>query len=283
MSVTLRPATAHDAEAAGHICYDAFTKINADHNFPPDFPNPEAAIGWLSVLFAHPGFYGVVAERDGRLIGSNVLDERSQIAGIGPITVAPAEQNQAVGRQLMLHVMERASRFPGFRLVQVAFHNRSLALYTKLGFDPREPLSCMQGPPLVQRIPGYAVRAATESDVPACNDVCQRVHGHTREGELRDAVAQGTAQVVEHDGRCTGYTTDIAFLGHTVAETNHDLQALIAAAPRFGGPGFLLPTRNSDVFRWCLNNGFRVLYPLTLMSVGLYNEPRGAYLASILY
>jgi hypothetical protein len=169
------------------------------------------------------------------------------------------------------------------RLVQAAFHNRSLSLYTKLGFDPREPLSCMQGAPLSRQIAGHAVRTATERDVPACNDVCLRVHGHTREGELRDAIAQGSAQVVEHDGRLTAYTTAVAFFGHTVAETNHDLQALIAAAPSFGGPGFLLPTRNGEVFRWCLNNGLRVVEPMTLMTVGLYNEPRGAYLASILY
>jgi hypothetical protein len=43
-----------------------------------------------------PGFYGVVAERDARIIGSNFLDERGTIAGIGPITVDPDVQNQGV-------------------------------------------------------------------------------------------------------------------------------------------------------------------------------------------
>ena len=50
----------------------------------------------------------------------------------------------------------------------------------------------------------------------------------------------------------------------------------------FPGPGFLLPTRNSDVFRWCLANGLRVVQPMTLMSIGLYNEPRGAFMPSVL-
>jgi hypothetical protein len=44
-----------------------------------------------------------------------------------------------------------------------------------------------------------------------------------------------------------------------------------------------LPTRNGEVFRWCLENGLRVVQPMTLMSVGLYDEPAGAYLPSILY
>ena len=80
-----------------------------------------------------------------------------------------------------------------------------------------------------------------------------------------------------------GYTTGVGFFGHAVAESNDDLKALIAAAPAFPGPGFLLPTRNADVFRWCLARGLHVVQPMTLMSVGLYNEPRGPFLPSILY
>jgi hypothetical protein len=109
------------------------------------------------------------------------------------------------------------------------------------------------------------------------------VHGHSREGELRDAIKQGTAQVVERHGHVTGYSTGIAFFAHSAAKTNGDLQALVAGAPAFAGPGFLLPTRNGELLRWCLNNGLRVVQPMTLMTVGLYNEPRGAYLPSILY
>jgi hypothetical protein len=65
--------------------------------------------------------------------------------------------------------------------------------------------------------------------------------------------------------------------------TNEDLKALIAAAPAFQGPGILVPTRNAGLFRWCLENGLRVVQPMTLMTVELYNEPAGAYLPSILF
>jgi hypothetical protein len=58
---------------------------------------------------------------------------------------------------------------------------------------------------------------------------------------------------------------------------------LIAAAHSFDGPGILVPTRNSALFRWCLESGLRVVYPMTLMTVGLYNEPTGASLPSIWY
>jgi GNAT superfamily N-acetyltransferase len=285
MGITLRPGTPADAQACGQICYDAFFAINTAHNFPPDFPSPDVSIGVLSMMLAHPRFYVVVAERDGVTVGSNGVDERSPIAGIGPITVAPTVQNGGVGRQLMLHVIERAAAHgrPGVRLVQAAFHNRSLSLYTKLGFDPREPLSCIQGSPLSMAIPGFTVRAATPDDLPACSQVCLRVHGLSREGELRDAIQQGVATVVEHDGQITGYATAIAFFGHAVGDSNTALKALIGAAPIFGGPGFLVPTRNADLLRWCLQHGLRITQPMTLMSMGLYNEPQGAFLPSIAY
>ena len=285
MTIVLRPGTAADAAACGPICYNAFKAVCTAHNFPPDFPSSEVASGLLSMLLAHPGFYSVTAELDGRIVGSNFMDERSRIAGVGPITVDATVQNRGVGARLMQDVIDRAARrqVAGVRLLQAGFHNRSLCLYAKLGFRTRETVSILQGKPIGQTFPGYGVRPATAADVADCNRVCHQVHGFDREAELRDAIDQRTASVVEHLGRITGYTTGIAFFAHSVAETNHGLMALIGAAPEFGGPGFLLPTRNHEVFTWCLKAGLGLVYQMTLMTIGLYHEPNGAYLPSVLY
>ena len=283
-SVSIRRATPEDAAPCGQICYDAFHKINTDHAFPPDLPAAEAAIGLLSMMFSHPGCYCVVAESEGRIVGSNCMAEQCSIAGIGPITVDPTAQNRGVGRRLMEAVLDRARErnFPGVRLVQMAFHNRSLSLYAMLGFDAREPLSVMQRVQQGRRVEGCSVRPADASDLEACNRVCAQVHGHDRAGELADSIGRG-AVVVERHGRITGYATTLGFFGHSVAETLLDLQALIASADSFAGPGILVPTRNAELFRWCLANGLRVVEPATLMTVGLYNQPSGAYLPSILF
>ena len=285
MALTLRPVRLTDAPEAGRICYEAFRAVAGAHNFPPDFPNVDVAVGLIKHLADAPGCYGVVAEDDGRVLGSNFLDERSPIVGIGPITVDPEVQNRGIGAALMRDVMARAVRDnrPGVRLLQAGYHCRSLCLYTRLGFVPREHLVNLQGPPLGLTIPGLTVRAASAADIDACNRLCHAVHGHDRAGSLRDAVAAGTARVVERDGRITGYTTELAFFGHAVGEANDDIKALIGAAPAFGGPGLLLPSRNVALFRWCLDHGLRMVQPLTLMTVGLYNEPQGAYLPSILF
>jgi len=243
------------------------------------------AAGVLSMMFSHPGFYCVVAESGGQILGSNCLDERSAIAGVGPITIDPQIQNKGVGRALMEAVLARSAErsFQGARLLQAAFHNRSLSLYTKLGFDTREPISAMQGPAIKLATAGYSVRSARVPDLEECNRLCLRVHGHDRGGELRDAIAQGTAVAAERGGRVVAYATMIGFFGHTVGETNADVQALIANADAFVGPGILVPTRNAGLFRWCLENGLRVVQPLTLMTLGFYQEPSGAFLPSILY
>ncbi len=284
MKLNMRRATREDAPVLGQINYDAFKKIADDHNFPPDFPSAEAGVQTVTSMIANPDVYSAVAEADGKIAGSNFMYEGDAIAGIGPISVDPTVQNQSIGRSLMENVLERARsrNFVGVRLVQTAYHNRSLCLYTKLGFDTREPLSVMQGQPLNLKMPGYAVRRAAESDLAECNRLCERVHGFNRGKELHDAIRYGGATVVERLGRITGYATALAFFGHAVGETNDDIRALIGAAPAFLGPGILVPTRNGELFRWCLANGMRLVQQTTLMTIGLYNEPSGAYLPSIL-
>jgi predicted N-acetyltransferase YhbS len=284
MPITIRRAEAADTAQCGAILYTAFQRLADDHNFPRDFPSVEVATGLVSMLLANPGFYGIVAEENGRIVGSNFADHRSSIAGIGPISIDPEAQNQGIGRKLMQTAIDHftATNVPGIRLVQAAYHNRSLCLYTRLGFQTREPLSVMQGPALNVKLAGYDVRPATGADIAACNLLCRRVHGFERGVELRAAISARTAMVVEHSGRITGYATDIGFFAHAVAETNHDLKSLIAAASGFQGPGFLLPTRNHDVFAWCLDSKLKLVMQMTLMSIGLYNEPAGAWLPSIL-
>jgi len=283
--IVIRRAVAEDSGVAGRICYDAFSAISGKHGFPCDLPSVEAAVKMLGMTFSAPGFYCVAAERDGVLLGTNCMDERAVIRGVGPITIDPGVQNAGVGRQLMDAVLQRAHEggAAGVRLIQAAFHNRSLSLYAKLGFDVREPLACMQGRTAQREAAGCQVRVAVAADREGCNRLARAVHGFDRDAELAGAIERGSARVAVRDGRITGYATEAAFFGHATAETNADLQALLAAADGFGGPGILVPSRNAGLFRWCLENGLRVVQPMTLMSMGLYNEPAGAWLPSIFF
>jgi hypothetical protein len=109
------------------------------------------------------------------------------------------------------------------------------------------------------------------------------VHGHDRSAELSTWIGLGVARVVEVDGRITGYATGFGYGWHAVGESNDDIIALLASADAYLGLGFLVPARNVRLMEWCLDSGLRIVQQSTLMTIGLYNEPQGAWLPSIVY
>lgn len=283
-NITYRSATPHDVGRLGTIAFEAFYKISTDHNFPPDLPSPEVGIGFAGMMIGREDIFSVVAE-NGKLLGSNFLWESDEIDGVGPITVDPAEQNSSIGRELMERVIKRSAENgkAGIRLVQAAYHNRSLALYTKLGFDVVEPLSAINGTPFIAAIADRTVRQLTRQDVDAANKLCIATHGISRKNEIAGAAESGSGVIVENKEGVSAYATAVGFFGHAVAKSNDDLKALIGSGREIAGPGFLLPTRNGEVLRWCFENGLRIVMPLSLMSKGFYQTPRHPFLPSILY
>jgi hypothetical protein len=147
----------------------------------------------------------------------------------------------------------------------------------------REPLAVVQGEPPRDSYPGLGVRPARPDDVEACERLCVRIHGHERTGELREAIEAGSAFVVERPGRLCGYATGFGYGWHAVAETNEDLCALLCSPDAYMGLGVLIPARNSELLRWALQRGLSIVQTSTLMTIGLYNEPAGAWLPSIAY
>jgi len=287
--VTLRPIEPADAEAVARIVFDAFAGIHDRHGFARDFPTPEVAAALVGAFIAHPSIHGVVAEADGRILGSNFLDERGPVNGVGPITVAPDAQVRGVGRRLMEAVIARGSRAVGIRLLQDAFNTASFSLYASLGFEVKEPIVLLSGTPSGAAPPGHEVRPLQEADVPACEDLHRRVHGPERTAELRDGLGSPDMApfVALRDGRVTAYATTLRFFAsaHAVGETDADLQALVvgASAARREPVSFLLPSRQSALLRWALAQGLRVIKPMTYMAMGFYQEPRGAWIPSVLY
>ena len=286
MTVTIRATTPADSDACGRIMYDAFAGIAGSHGFPADFRGLEAATGLAQALIANPATYGIVAEVDGRVVGSNFLSEGDTIRGVGPITVDPKTQGSGVGRKLMQAVLERANGAAGVRLLQDGFNMGSIALYASLGFEVREPLVVMSGSPSEAQPAHTVVRPMTEADIPACDRLCEQVHGINRHSELVGAIQAFSPKVAVRDDRITAYMTapTVWLANHGVAESEADMHALLlGAAADEATIAFLLPTRQASLFRWCLAQGMRAVKPMTLMSIGDYRVPEGAYMPSVFY
>jgi predicted N-acetyltransferase YhbS len=288
MALIIRSIRQDDAEMCGKIGFQAHKAISSAHGYPSEQPSLEFAVGMIRTLLANPNSWGALAERDGQILGSIFLHlfPASPVAAIGPLTVDPSVQG-GVGRALMEASLTEARKrsYDQVRLVQSPSHLRSFVLYTKCGFILREPLFLMRGNP-VPSIVGkkHDVRAARSEDISACNEICISVHGFSREIELRQAIDQQVASVnIDNTGNITGYAAGIGWLGHAVAKTNEVLKALVANASAIIGPGFFVPGRNSDLLRWLLDAGFRMVWPANLMTVGNYQDPTAPFLPSIAY
>ncbi len=287
-TIELREVEPADTDECARIIYEAFGAIHDQHRFARDFPTLEAAGQLASAFISHPSIWGVVAERDGRTVGSNFLDERGPIRGLGPITVDREAQGHGVGRRLMEAALQRGREAAGIRLFQDAFNVGSLSLYASLGFDVREPAVVISGRPRSSPAPGVEVRPLEEEDLGECEKLCVRVHGFERTSELRDSLGVPVLSpfVAVRDGRISAYATTLTFFpaAYGVAQTEDDMRALIlgALATDEDPASFLLPMRQAGLFRWCLDEGLRVVKPMTYMTMGEYREPDGCWIPSVL-
>jgi GNAT superfamily N-acetyltransferase len=285
-TVSLREIEPRDIEECARICFEAFGGIADQHRFPRDFPSGEFTEGMMQNFVSSPSTWGVVARLDGRIVGSNFLHEGDPIGGVGPISVDPGRQDGGVGRRLMEAVIERGSGGLGTRLLQDAFNMRSLSLYASLGFQVRDPAVVMSGTPAGGPVEGIEVRPARQADLGACEALCRRVHGFERTNELLVAMQAFAPFVALRGGGVVAYATGLGFwpMAHGVAETDEDMQALLlGAAAALDAPLAMLVPLRSRLFAWCLGQGLRSLKPMNLMTLGFYEEPRGAWFPSVLY
>ena len=287
MDVQIRQAKDADSEICGLICYQAFKAINDRHGFLSNLPSVEIATDRIRAFIKHPAIFAVIAEADGRVVGFNFLSEHDPIRGIGPIVIDPAVQSKGIGRRLMAAVLERARGARGIRLVQEAFNMQSLALYSGLGFEAKEFLVVMIGTPRSMPMSGYEVRRMEKADITDCELLHQQVHGFPRTNELQDRLATGSPIVAVRNGRIRAYIAvpTVWLASHGVAESDEDMRALLLGAAQIekASLSFLLPIQFAKFFEWCLTEGFRTIKPMTIMSMGEYNDPKSIYFASVIY
>ena len=286
MNVAIRRAQPSDIDVCARINYEAFKGISDRHLFPTDFPTLDFATEITSRLIENPLFFDIVAESSGAVVGCGFMDERNPIRGIGPVSVERTFQGKGAGRQIMEALLEQGKEAAGIRLVQESFNMASLSLYISLGFEVKEPLVLMEGK--FRSVPqyGFEVRPLKSEDVDECEALCNKVYGCDRASEIKYALNHLSPLVANKQGRIVAYTCAVSTVGHSVAETEADMQALLLGAAAYS-PGevlcFHLPVRYTSLFRWCLQEGLRGLKPLAVMAIGEHQQPAGCYFPSYLY
>jgi predicted N-acetyltransferase YhbS len=285
MEIKIRPAVSSDSAACGKLIAKALAALSQRQGLPAEFDESSAS-ALTARMLDHPEMYGLVAEAEGQMAGTVFLDERAVVRGIGWLAVEPSFQGRHIGRLMLNEVIERSLTSPGMRTVVGAESSNAIGLLTSLRFEVKEPVALIRGrlkdaPPAAVR-----VRAMTNEDIEPCGALTEQAHGFARASELRNAIESGAALVALRDGGIAGYATDLCtwHAGHAVALTEEDLKALvIGAAAKWNELAFLIPTRQANLFRWCLGQGLRVERPMLLMSLGEYQEPACPWLPSLMF
>ena len=213
----MRRVTPADAQACGDICYRVRGHRRA-HNFPPDFPSAEVAVGLLTALLSRPD---VIPSSPSLAAASSAAISCGSPRGSPASARSPSTltgRTARVGRALMLDVMARArtGRVCGHSAGAVGVPQPiAVALHQARLRCPRAARR-FQGTAIGATLAGFPVRPATPADLDGCDALCRAVHGHDRSAEVREAIA-GARDARRAHGRITGYATVDRFLGHAVA------------------------------------------------------------------
>jgi GNAT superfamily N-acetyltransferase len=283
MPIELRTTTTADVPELGRICYEAFKDIAESHGFPPDFPTVEFGQLVVGLMLQQEAEYCVSAWDGEAARGSNHIGLWDEGAGLGPISVDLGAQGEGIGRKLMLDVIDhaRSAGFERIRLMQDAFNMRSLALYSSLAFDTKEPVAYLE---LSGAGPVDAnFRPATQDDVPAMDALCREIYRVSRKNEISALMSAGFPGFVIDSGRIRGYLIGSA-IGHGVAETD-DIMLTLFASLGASVPDSLsnLPIREGDLYRRALAAGHRNRKVMNLMAIGPYEDPQGTWVPSVLF
>jgi len=295
MSIELiRPEPEHVPELA-RICFEAFKGISDAHHFPYDIPSVEVAGMLVGAIMARPDFYGVVAvETSGagrpEILGFNFVQTSDAVGGVGPLCVDPRRQSRGVGKLLMRHINDWSlkNHGPMMRLMQDTFNTTSLSLYTSLGYTVQEPVVLMSVAPAAAA--DATVRPLTGGDLDAAGALCEAIYKVSRRNELAGMIAGGPQMGSVPQGRFVGGTMVAhlipGFFGYCVARTNGDFLDMVQQAARTSPPPLhkvFVPARNGELFRGALGRGFKTIKMMSLMTMGPYESPTGAWAPSVTY
>lgn len=276
MPITVRDAAPTDQSATAEIIYGAFHQLDERHNVPAYMNTMEDANIVASHLYGIPKIHGYVAEDDGQVVGIGFLHDIGDAGmGISPLAVAPQAQARGVGQAILDRMIERAGG-ASVRLLQDAFNNSTLALYSRYGFVVREQVTCVKGQP-GRESSSDGLTITHDSDPAGTSEALYRqIMGFNRP-------SFPTRPVMAHRGAdLAGFIAPGTEYPYAVADNEETLRALIAglATELDAQITAAIPAAHAETLRWMLDRDGRVIRSMNLMVRGPYTRPNGARLNS---
>ncbi|MDG1959491.1 MAG: GNAT family N-acetyltransferase [Candidatus Binatia bacterium] len=241
-----------DLPAVGDIFREAFNQIYIRRGFEKVVRDPDTGLAIARAYLAHDPEHCLVVESEGVVAGSAFLHPRGNVAGAGPITVAPALQGSGLGSLLVDELCRRSDALgvPSLRLIQDAFNEEAYALYSSRGFVVRTVFARASF-----RSEGAAKpilsRGARFSDLPRIGSLEQDMLGFARRRDYELLRRLGEIRVLEGRDGLEGWIARMvqgraAAIGPVLSRSKAGLEQLLLDATSDLAAGtevrFLLPS-----------------------------------------
>jgi hypothetical protein len=129
MDFLIRNMAKEDINRVGEIIYEAFNSVAIKYGYISNVNSVEEGSRLAWTLFHHGPCERLVAEVEGRVVGSACLSIRGDFAGLGPAVVDPYCQDKAMGKELISGVLKKAENLKSIRTFTESFNPAAFSLY----------------------------------------------------------------------------------------------------------------------------------------------------------
>ena len=139
--MTLRNMRQSDLSHVNLLLSKSFTHARIQSG-QKDSRVPLCRESFLQMYLAANPSASFVVEKNGKIIAYCFGRIWGKIAWLGPVSVLPSEENQGYGKRIVLTSIEvlKSQGAKTIGLEMSAYSSRNLAFYSKLGFEPRQPV-----------------------------------------------------------------------------------------------------------------------------------------------
>jgi len=248
----VRPLQAADLPEVGRIFQEAFNQVYVRRGFPRVVTDPDTGVSIARAYLAHDPEHCLVVESGGQIAGSGFLHPRGDVAGAGPITIAPSRQGTGLGSLLVEELCGHSDKLgiPSLRLIQDSFNEASYALYTNKGFVARAVFARASLRGARRRNPACS-RVARWSDLERIGALEKELLGFARRRDYELLRRLGEVRVLEGHRGLEGWMArmvqgDVAAIGPVLSRSKEGLEKLLLDAtndlPMETEARFLLPS-----------------------------------------
>lgn len=193
---------------------------------------------WFDFATSQPACHAIVADLDGRVVGTGVGTANGPVGWIGTIWVEPVRRGEGLGRALTEAVIGELEA-AGCRTLVLVATDQGLPLYERMGFTHQARYQVLEATGLGADAPGDdAVRPFAPSDLPAMLALDRMATGEDRGHAIERFATPDSTKVLIDAGEVCAFVIRAPWGGGaTIAPDRAAARRILDARRRASGAG----------------------------------------------